>query len=714
MSIELRLEEAFPMTDNSKPNDHELEVLRRAAALSRRRADSDWITAKQIRDEFVFLSPAVWRRRFAWSRFVALKERQAIHVLRALRNRLLIRLGRRPSAPSLPVARGATPIVKAKHRWTEQLFTGWHEMWEWARRRPGSYQVDDREYDHWSRIFDTPRPEYLARLSSAISALSDPPTFSIVMPTYQADERYFRQALQSVHDQVYPFWKLIVVEDGSGSEVSRRVTREFADKDSRIFYVERASNGGIAEATNTGINEVTSEWLGFMDHDDLLAPHALALVALSLRDHPQWQFCYTDEDKVDDKNRFFYSYFKRDFDPLLLLGQNYMAHFVTCRTEFARQVGPLRTEFNGAQDWDFVLRATEKLQRDQVGHIPHVLYHWRAIEGSTALRSDEKPYAQQAGLGVVQAAIARRQMNATAAITGAVGHVLVHFNEPATLPTVDVVIPTRDGSELETCLASLLDDTDYPAMSVMVIDNGSTQPRTDHVLSKYRSRISVIRDDRPFNYAALHNEHVAGLSGDYLLLMNDDVIARDAEWLRRMVAVANSSDAAIVGAKLLYPNGKVQHDGIVLTPFGPENVNLGEPGWTHRYFGQSLALQEFSAVTAACMLIRRSAWDEVGGFDTRFAVAYNDVDLCLRVREKGYQIVWTPEATLTHYESLSRGSDVNVEVVRERDLEKSLLRSLWYDQLERDPYYNPNLAAGSRTFELAWPPRLSPWSVGVS
>lgn len=569
-----------------------------------------------------------------------------------------------------------------------------------------------REYDEWARIFDTPSPDLLQRVRNGVEALAVRPEFTVVIPTYKAEEKYLRAALQSIQNQLYPHWKVIVVEDGSGSTVSPRVLNELIASDPRFSFIECESNGGIAAATNVGISGVATEWLCFMDHDDELAPHALALIAHEINKNPDVKFIYTDEDKINEEGARFHPYFKRDFDPVLLLGQNYMAHFVSVKTSLAREVGPLRTEMNGAQDWDFVLRAMEKLSNEEVSHIPHVLYHWRAIDGSTALSPEQKPYAAQAGLRVVLSALERRGIKGTVDTATNVGHVRVIY-EQVTAPSVDVVIPTRDGKLLEVCLTSLFEKTTYPNFSVTVIDNGSTSEETLALLARFGSKVRVIRDERPFNYSQLHNDAIKSLSGDLILLLNDDTEVLEPTWLDAMVGLLVHENVGAVGAKLLYPNGTIQHAGIVLTPFGCEAILRMQPANTNEYRGQVLTAQLFSVVTAACMLIRRSVWDALGGMDEQFVVAFNDVDLCLRVGEAGWSVAWTPEAVLRHYESYTRGSDFTPERIKAFNAEEELLRERWEHVFQLDPFYNPNLKAGDKPYDLAWPPRRSPWSFGL-
>jgi GT2 family glycosyltransferase len=443
-----------------------------------------------------------------------------------------------------------------------------------------------------------------------------------------------------------------------------------------------------------------------MDHDDELAPHALAVVVLYMAQNPQWRLIYSDEDKITATGERYYPSFKRDFDPLLLLGQNYINHFSVVSTELLTAVGGLRSEFDGAQDWDMWLRLTEKVGRAEIGHIPHVLYHWRAGEGSAALSSDGKPMAATAGERAVKEAISRGGYTATVGTTEHPGHLLVNF-VPKSTPLVDIVIPTRDGAMLGRCLESLICTT-YPNYRVTVIDNGSIKTSTKRTLAKYPG-VGVVRDPSPFNYSAMHNRVVPALSGEFLVMLNDDTEVIEPSWLTTMVGLATGYGAGIVGAKLLYPDNTIQHAGVVITPSGARHILSREPSSTGGYRGQAICAQEFSAVTGACLMVRRELYLGLGGMNEELVVAFNDVDLCLRARERGEIVAWHPGVLLYHHESLSRGKEHTPDSFVRGHKESEILKSRHLGIFQRDPYYNTNLTDSDPTYELCWPPRLSPW-----
>jgi len=683
----------------------ENQRLRQEARLAQAATRAQAYNARCVKQELLANSPITWRRRFPAMLFFPFKVNQVLTAYRLWNaKRRQLPASKIPGLNALRAIerRSLTSRLRAVGRGYKMLFQKYDPA-----------KVDGHtwyDYFNWARIFDTPSAGNLASLAARALSVKTPPVFTLIIPTYHPNEDYFRQALESVRAQAYPNWKVIVVDDGSHSEVARRVTGEFAENDPRFSFFALETNGGISAATNAALAKVTTPWVSFFDHDDLLPPHGLATLVMYMDLHPEWRFIYTDEDKVDGHNRRFHPNFKPDFDPLLLLGQNYITHLVTMQTSLVKETGWLEPDTDGAQDWDYVLRATELCSRAQVGHVPHVLYHWRAIEGSTALTPSAKPYIGNAGLLTVNRAIERRGLLATAEATKYAGHFKVAYRLPDPAPLVDIVIPTKDGAYLAQCLASLA-TTRYPNYRVTVIDNNSTKKSTARILARYPD-VTVVRDPRPFNFAQLHNSVVPTLQGDYVLLLNDDTEVLEPEWLTAMVALAEGSRAGVVGAKLLYPNDTIQHAGVILTPAGCEHVLLGHHRDTAHYRGQPLNDREFSAVTGACLLIRRAVYEEVGGMAEELAVSFNDIDLCLRVGAAGYAVAYTPYATLRHHESATRGVPQLGFTLRQAHEENDYMFRHWGNVFEHDPAYNVNLAAGEAAYEMSWPPRLSPWSFG--
>ena len=568
--------------------------------------------------------------------------------------------------------------------------------------------TDPVAYRDWVARFDTYDKEALARLRARLAALSPGPRISVVMPVHDPDPAHLRAALASVRSQLYRDWELCIADDGSTDPAVASLLRRAARRDGRVKVVRRPEAGHISAATNSALALASGDWVAFLDHDDVLPPHALAAMALAVDGHPGAGVCYSDEDKLDAEGLRHSPYFKPEFDPRLLVGQNYLTHLLLVRRDLVAGVGGLRVGLEGAQDWDLVLRVTERLEPDQVVHVPHVLYHWRAHAASTAEAGSAKPYAADAGRRAVAGHLERTASPGEVEREPASGHVRVRWPLPDPAPRVSIVVPTRDGRLLEQCVESVLGVTDYPDFEVVVVDNDSRDPAVlDYLEARQGDRMRVRHDPRPFNYSALNNEAVAGCQGAMVCLLNDDTQIVDPRWLGELVREVSRPGVGAAGAKLLYENGTIQHAGVVL---GIGDVAghayRGWPSSSLGYMGRLKLAQTMSAVTGACMLVRRQAWDEVGGLDERdLAVAFNDVDFCLRLGRAGWRVVWTPYAELFHLESLSRGS----ELLREREFAREIdvMKRRWSRALVSDPAYNPNLTLVYEDWSLAWPPRVS-------
>jgi glycosyltransferase involved in cell wall biosynthesis len=577
-----------------------------------------------------------------------------------------------------------------------------------------SPRLEANPYFAWTLAYRLENDHVRNHLKRRISLISPQPLLSVVMATYDTDHGFLREAIDSVLDQYYENFELLVADDCSPDAEVRAIVEEYAAQDPRVRLVRRDTNGGISAATNSAIAEAKGDWLVFMDHDDTIVAHALLHVVLAMQEHPQATLIYSDEDKINEANEPFMPYFKSDFDPLLLLGQNYVCHLTTVRRELVTQLGGLRSEFDGSQDWDLVLRVSELVTRSSIIHIPHVLYHWRSHSGSTSQSSAAKPWALDAGRRAVADALERRGVSAEVRKVGATGFARVVYALPENPPLVSVLIPTRDGKYLGDCLQSLLDKTTYPNYEVVVIDNGSVKPFTQAMFHVLSDKIRVVRDDSPFNYSALHNHAVPECKGDVLLLLNDDTEIIDGEWMSHMIAQLLQPGVGAVGAKLLYPDGRIQHAGVLLGPQGlAAHVGQFRPAADTGYFGRTVLASEYQAVTAACLAVHRHIWEAVGGLDENLKVAFNDIDFCLRVQATGNKVTYTPLAQLLHYESVSRGSDQHGEKYVRFINEVLTVRDRWGLEIARDPYYNPNLSLNHGLFQLAYPPRTSPWYTGI-
>lgn len=553
------------------------------------------------------------------------------------------------------------------------------------------------------------RASDIARIREMVALMPRRPTFSILMPVYNTPELYLREAIESVIRQAYPYWQLCIADDASTAPYVRNVLDEYAVRDSRIDVSYRSQNGHMAKASNTALSLARGEFIGLLDHDDLLTPDALFENAVVINYHPTTDMIYSDEDKLDNLGRRYDPYFKPDWSPDTFLTRMYTCHFGVYRRSLVEEIGGFREGFEGSQDYDLVLRLTERTQH--IRHIPRVLYHWRIHAGSVTSTSEQKPYAYVAALRALNEALERRgEAGRVEDIPGLLGFYVVRYDivRPG---RVSVIIPTRDHAEdLQRCLGSLFEKTQYPDYEVVVIDNGSTEFGALEVLRTFEqreaSRLRVLRHDVPFNFSEINNFGVRNSTGSYLVFLNNDTEILEGDWLTAMMRQAQRPSVGAVGAKLLYADDTVQHAGVV--------IGIGGiAGHSHRqskrddlgYFNALATVQNYSAVTAACMMMRREVFDEVGGFDERLKVAYNDVDLCLRLREAGYLNVFLPYVVLHHFESKSRGYDVTPDKWARDETEREFMQARWNIGQFVDPFYNPNLTLDAENFAIAQEPR---------
>ena len=569
---------------------------------------------------------------------------------------------------------------------------------------------DVGEYAGWVARFDTLTAGHMEQLQARAAGFvgGSVPLISILVPTYNTDERWLRRCIESVIGQVYPHWQLCIADDASPDPRVMEVLNEYAAADSRIEIMRRPVNGHISQASNSALSMARGDYVGLLDHDDELRPHALLEMAEAIIAKPGVGLLYSDEDKLDEEGRRFDPYFKPDWNRDLLLSQNYVCHFTVIRTDLVRRVGGFREGFEGSQDHDLFLRCIEELPPAGIHHVPRVLYHWRAITGSTALSRDAKDYAAEAGERAVAEHLGRRHPGARAEGLSH-GHYRVHWPMPEPPPKVSLIIPTRDRVDLlRTCVDSILSRTRYPAYEVVVVDNQSSDPDAlDYLAQVGRDpRVRVLRYDAPFNYSAINNWAVGQCDGAILGLLNNDVEVISPDWLDELVSQAARPGVGAVGAMLYYPNDTIQHAGVVLGIHGvAAHQYAGMPRGYPGHGGRARVAQELSAVTGACLVVTRSAYERVGGLDEALQVAFNDIDFCLRLVEAGYRNVWTPFAELYHHESASRGAEDTDEKRERFGNEVDLMLRRWRSMLARDPAYNPNLSLESLNSELASPPR---------
>lgn len=572
---------------------------------------------------------------------------------------------------------------------------------------------DPDDYAEWIRRHDTVTAAEAADLLRRVEGLGGPPLFSVILPVYAPRLDLLDQAVWSVRNQVYPHWELCIADDASPDEAVRELIRRHAVEEPRIKFVFREANGHISAASNSALELAGGEFIALLDHDDLLPAHALACMALAARENPRAGIIYSDEDKIDEQGRRSSPYFKSDFNPELFLSQNMISHLGCYRLDLVRQVGGFRKGLEGSQDYDLALRCLERLLPDQVVHVPRVLYHWRTSEGSTSVDGMEKPYALLAGQRAIGEHLQRRGVEARVELLDCNWY-RVHYTLPDPAPRVSLIIPTRNRVDLlRTCLESILTRTAYPDYEVLVVDNATTDVATLAYFDELRQRsherapLRIIRDERPFNFSALNNVAADLAEGPLLALVNNDVEVIAPGWLEEMASLAVLPGAGAVGARLWYPNDTLQHAGVILGLHGlaghaHKHLSRGSIG----YFGRAGLIQNFSAVSAACMVIRKETYLAVGGFNEHdLPVCFNDVDFCLRLVQAGLRNVWTPYAELCHHETASRGRDETGDKGRRLAGEAAYMHKRWAEVIRNDPCYNPNLTLDGDAFGLAWPPR---------
>lgn len=527
-------------------------------------------------------------------------------------------------------------------------------------------------------------------------------TFSIVVPLFNTPPRSLKKMIQSVLDQTYGNWELCMADgsDGEHSEVEK-ICRKYAKKDSRVRYKKLEKNLGISGNTNACLDMATGEYIGLFDHDDLLHPAALFEVMRTICETGA-EFLYTDENTFHNRPRDAYCpHYKPDYAPDTLRSYNYICHFSVFSRELLDKVGGFRSQFDGSQDYDLILRLTE--QAKKVTHIPEILYYWRAHRNSVAENIGAKPYTLDAARRALAEHLAR------VGLTGDVEDGMI----PSTYriryaiegePLVSIIIPNKDHTEtLKTCIDSIRKLSTYSNFEIVIVENNSTEEETFAYYSELEAQgaAQAITWDGPFNYSAINNYGISQKAqGEYYLLLNNDVEVLSPDWIQEMLMYAQRKEVGAVGAMLYYPDDTIQHAGVIVGLGGVaghshKNYSKGHPGYAYRL----KIPQNYSAVTAACIMLPKHVWEEVGGLDESFAVAFNDVDLCMRIRKAGYLIVWTPYAELYHYESKSRGTEDTPEKRQRFVGEVKRFQARWEKELAAgDPYYNPNLTLDREDF----------------
>ena len=530
------------------------------------------------------------------------------------------------------------------------------------------------------------------------------PKISIVVPLYKTPEDYLKKMIASVEKQSYTNWELCL-SDGSGADSPLiEILNSYVEKDSRIKVVRNETPLQISDNTNKALEIATGEWIAFMDHDDALTLDALYECVKAINEEPDIDMIYSDEDKISmDDSEFFQPHFKSDFNIDMLRGTNYFCHLTVVKRELYEQAGNLRGAYDGAQDYDFVLRCVEHARK--VKHIARVLYHWRAHKDSTAENPESKLYAFEAGARAVQAHFDRIGIRAKVTSTKYLGiyKSKYEFDER---PLVSIIIPNKDHIEdLDKCISAIEEKGTYKNLEYIIVENNSEKKETFTYydsLQKKNPKVKVVTWDGPFNYSAINNYGVSFAKGEFYLFLNNDTEIINEDCIEELLGYCLRPDVGAVGARLFYEDGTIQHAGVVVGMQGVAgHESAGEPHESPGYFGRAIIAHDCSAVTAACVMVKKEVFEIVGGFDPKLAVAFNDIDFCLKVRKAGYLIVYNPYAELYHYESKSRGQEDTEEKIRRFQREIEIFHEKWYDfLLKGDPYYNPNLTLAETNFGL--------------
>ena len=559
--------------------------------------------------------------------------------------------------------------------------------------------AEDMSYQKWRRYHMPDKRELEQQRKTKFSYN---PKISIVVPLYKTPEKYLRKLVDSVQKQTYENWELCL-SDGSGSDSPiKSLLQELSAGDKRIRIVSHEHALQISENTNSAIEIATGDFIAFADHDDELAPHALFECAKILNERPETKILYSDEDKMSmDGRRFFEPNFKSDFNPQLLCTVNYICHLFVASSEVIRQVGMLRREFDGAQDYDFIFRCTERVKEEEIVHIPKILYHWRCHMDSTAENPESKRYAFEAGKRAIESHYQRVGIKADVELTEHPGWYRSRVAVTGE-PLISIIIPNKDHiQDLELCISSIEEKSTWKNYEIIIAENNSEKAETFayyEELSRKYPNVRVLTWEKEFNYAAINNFAVKHAEGEYVLFLNNDVEIITDSWMEEMLQLCQQKGIGIVGAKLYYPDDTIQHAGVVIGLGGiAGHVMCRAPRYDIGYMGRMISVQDISAVTGACMMVKTSAFIEAGGFDEKFKVAFNDIDLCMKIRNNGDKVVFTPYAELYHYESKSRGMEDTPEKIARFNKEIALFEKKWPDILKKgDPYYNPNLTLKSQ------------------
>ncbi len=609
-------------------------------------------------------------------------------------------LDRTPQTPQQIRETVRTQAVARGQPFAEELLAVYEESLVY---RPGC-----ATYTQWIENVEQPSLPSRTQAVDMVEAMAHKPLVSVLLPTYNTDPVYLRACIDSVLHQSYPHWELCIADDASPMPHVREILSDYASQDPRIKVCFRPENGHISAASNSALALAQGEFVALLDHDDVLPQHALLFVVQAINQTPDAQVLYSDEDKLNKKGERFDVHFKSDWNPDLFFSQNYVSHLGVYRRALLQRIHGFRVGLEGSQDQDLLLRCLPHVSVQQIVHIPKVLYHWRAVEGSTASGANRKNYTTSAGIRALRDYFAQQGPAGMRIAAGAVPNTYkLSWPVPQPAPLVSLLIPTRDRKEVtEVAVCSILEKTSYTNFEILILDNGSIEEETlrwFNAIQRQDARVRVLRYDYPFNYSAINNFGARNARGTILGLVNNDVEIISPDWLTEMVGHASRKDVGCVGAKLYYENDTLQHGGVII------GIG-GVAGHSHKYakrhapgyFSRLLLTQTLSAVTAACLVVRKDVYHEVQGLDEKnLSVAFNDIDFCLKVLQAGYRNLWTPHAELYHYESISRGTEDTPEKQLRFQKEVRYMKKKWGNTLSLDPFYSPHLSLEREDFSIA-------------
>ena len=566
-------------------------------------------------------------------------------------------------------------------------------------------RIDENRYKYWLKNNTLTKVKRI-NIKKEIESLDYKPLISIIMPVYNVDVKWIKKAIKSIQNQLYTNWEICIADDASTDAKLIEYLKKIS-KDSKIKVTFRKRNGHISEASNSALELAKGEFIALLDNDDIIYPHTLAEVVKLLNKKPDIDFIYSDEDKLNMKGERMDPFFKPDWSPDLFLATNYLCHLSLIRKKLIDSVGGFRKGYEGSQDYDLFLRITEKT--NHIEHIPNILYSWRKIPGSTASDYNQKGYATKTSIKALEDSLKRRGLEGEVAEGLFPGSFRVKYKLRGE-PLVSILIPTKDKREyIERCISSILNKTTYTNFEIIILDTGSTKKETLDYLDtiKENQKVRVLHWEKKFNYSAVNNYGVRYSNGEYVLLLNNDTEIITPDWIEGMLEHAQRDRIGAVGVKLYYPNDVIQHAGVVLGINGGKGIGIAG----HAFKGlkkdirgfpiQKDIIRNYSAVTAACLMVKKEKYLEVNGLDEKYRIAFNDVDFCLKLREKGYYNLYTPYVELYHHESISVGTpEAKTRDPKEFNRETQRMYDKWNDLLLRDPFYNKNLSLNSEDFAI--------------